>query len=104
MKNKIFKLSLFLIIVVSSFSVQAAGKNPFVKKAPTEQEAQRLSEIQVRINEIKAIDKSNLTKEERKELRKELTAIKKEARRLSGGFYFAAGAIVVLVIVLLLVL
>jgi predicted PurR-regulated permease PerM len=102
MKANLYKSFLILILVIFSFPVKATNTPPKIN--PTGQQEQRIAEIKTRMDEIKALDKSQLTKEERKELRKELKAIKNEAQRLSGGVYFAAGAILVLVIVLLLVL
>ena len=104
MKASLYKFSLIIIMIAFSFSVEAANKPLKPKLNLTEQQEQRISEIKARVDEIKSIDKSQLTKAERKELRNELTAIKKEAKRISGGVYFSAGAIIVLVIVLLLVL
>jgi uncharacterized membrane protein len=104
MKTSLPKYLLFAILFVFSFTAGAYNNPVPDKKAPTAEQELRITEIKLRVDEIKALDKSQLTKEERKELRKELTAIKKEARRISGGVYFSAGAILVLVIVLLLVL
>ena len=56
----------------------------------------------LRLNEIKEMDKSMLNRSEKKELRKEVRAIKAELRETSGGIYLSAVA--VLVIVLLIVL
>ena len=104
MKANLYKFFLILILMVFSFAVEAAHTPLRPKINPPAQPEQRIAEIKTRMDEIKALDKSQLTQEERKELRQELKAIKNEAQRLSGGVYFAAGAILVLVIVLLLVL
>ena len=56
----------------------------------------------IRLDEIKAMDKSMLNKTEKKELRKEVRAIKAELREASGGIYLSVVA--VLIIVLLIVL
>jgi len=55
-----------------------------------------------RVEEIKAMDKSNLTRPEKTELRKELKTIK---HKLDGdGVYISAGALLVVIIILLIVL
>ncbi len=104
MKASLYKFSLIMLMVVFSFAAEAATIPLPAKKTPTAEQAQRISEIKTRVDEIKSLDKAQLSKEERKDLSKELTEIKKESRRLSGGIYFSTGAIIVIVIVLLLVL
>ncbi|GAB1462552.1 hypothetical protein [Pedobacter sp.] len=48
--------------------------------------------------------KTNLSKEERKELRKELKEMKKKANALGGGIYLSVGAIIIILLVLILIL
>ncbi len=54
-----------------------------------------------RLEEIKGIDKSQLSARERKALRKETREIKKA---IGGGVYISAGLLIVLLVVLILVL
>ena len=69
-----------------------------------EQKAASLEEIKVRVNEIKEMNKSELSKAERKDLKKELCDMRKEAWVISGGVYLSAGAIIVIILVLILIL
>jgi hypothetical protein len=64
----------------------------------------RLGEIKNRVNEIKEMDKSGLTKPERKDLKKELRDMRREARVISGGVYLSAGAIIIIILLLILIL
>lgn len=57
-----------------------------------------------RLDEIKAMDKSNLTSKEKRALRKEVREIKSELRRNSGGVYISAGALLIVIILLILLL
>ena len=57
-----------------------------------------------RLNEIKVMDKSNLSSFEKRELRKETRSIKKNLRQLGGGVYLSAGAIIIIVLLLILLL
>jgi hypothetical protein len=50
------------------------------------------------------MDKSQLTKEERKDLRQELRSDKQEARAMSGGVYLSVGAIIIIILLLILIL
>jgi hypothetical protein len=57
-----------------------------------------------RLNEIKAMDKSSLTKTERKDLRNEVKDIKKELKANSRGIYLSIGAVVIIILLLILLL
>ena len=57
-----------------------------------------------RLQEIKVIDKSSLTKSEKKELRKEVVEIKKEMKVISGGVYVSIGALLLILILLIILL
>jgi 4-alpha-glucanotransferase len=60
-----------------------------------------------RLREIKDMDKSSLTSLEKKALRKELKAMKKEARadrNRSGGIYLSVGASIIIILLLILLL
>ena len=57
-----------------------------------------------RLEEIDAIDKSDLNATEKKALRKEVRSIKKELREIGNGVYLSAGAIIIIVLLLILLL
>ena len=57
-----------------------------------------------RLDEIKAIDKSELSAPEKKELRKEVREIKKELREIGNGVYLSVGAVIIIVLLLILLL
>tara|TARA_R110000850_G_scaffold274635_1_gene412454 strand:+ start:88097 stop:88363 length:267 start_codon:yes stop_codon:yes gene_type:complete len=57
-----------------------------------------------RLEEIKEMDKSDLSRSERKELRKEVRSIKKELRSTGNGVYLSVGAIIVIILLLILLL
>ena len=64
----------------------------------------RAQQMLYRLQEIKAIDKSTLTKEQKKELRKEVKAMRKEARRDEvRGIYLSIGAVIIIVLLLILI-
>ena len=105
-------MSIFSLALVLSLGVQNAmasggpGKNGKMeaKKELTTQQQERLDEIVARVNEIKAMDRSNLTRAEKKELRTELKDMKTEARAMGGGVYLSVGAIIIIILVLILIL
>jgi Skp family chaperone for outer membrane proteins len=57
-----------------------------------------------RLNEIKDMDKSNLSNSEKRELRKEVKSLKKEIRSNSRGIYLSVGAVIIIVLLLILIL
>jgi hypothetical protein len=56
------------------------------------------------LEEIKEMDKSDLSRPEKKELRKEVRIIKKELRSSGNGVYLSVGAIIIIVLLLILLL
>ena len=55
-----------------------------------------------RLKEIKAMDKSDLSSSEKKELRTELKSLKKEMRKSANGVYLSVGAIIIIILLLIL--
>ena len=57
-----------------------------------------------RLHEIKDMDKNNLSRSEKKELRNEVKNIRKELKSNSRGIYLSVGAIIIIVLLLILLL
>jgi len=57
-----------------------------------------------RLEIIKGMDKSEMTRLEKKNLRKEVREIKKELKAISGGVYLSVGAIIIVILLLILLL
>ena len=102
MKKLIYSFALIFMLGISMNTVSAATTKDNVEMT-MEQKAQ-LEKITNRVEEIKAMDKSNMSKAERKELRKELREMKKEARAMGGGVYLSVGAIIIIILLLILIL
>jgi hypothetical protein len=103
MKRLIYTLVLLFTLTINTNVVSAADN----KKAKTEMTAEQkvqLERIKTRVEEIRDMDKSDLSREERKELRKELRELKKEARAMGGGVYLSVGAIIIIILLLILIL
>ena len=62
-----------------------------------------IQQMKDRVEEIKAMHKSQLTKEDRKELRSELRAMKKESRAVTG-VYISIGALIIIILLLIIIL
>jgi hypothetical protein len=98
------KTRLYLMMLMLSLGVMtttnASEKNPKTT-APTEIPA----EVQVMLNrleEIKDMDKSELKRSDRKELRKEVRAIKAKMRSSGNGIYISSGAIIIILLLIII--
>ena len=97
---------LLTINVVSSYAATNDNNRPNkerVDRMTGEQKKARLEEISTRVNEIKEMDKSGLSKSERKAIKKELREMRKEARE-TKGVYLSVGAIIIIILLLILIL
>lgn len=61
-------------------------------------------QLQHRLEEIRALDTSTLSRAEKKALRREVREIKKELAAISGGVYLSVGAILLIALLLILLL
>ncbi len=64
----------------------------------------RLEEIKYRVTEIKEMDKSSLSRSEKRAMKKELRQMNREAKAMSGGVYLSVGAIIIIILLLILIL
>lgn len=107
-KNYVVLLILLLTITVTNTYAAVGNNNVPAKERIVlmtgAEKSVRLEEIKSRVNEIKDMDKSELTKMERKDLKRELRDMKKEARVISGGVYLSVGAIIIIILLLILLL
>lgn len=110
-KMKLKYYALLAIVMVFTFGQLLAATEPAdvpAKKTEELTEAEieaRLVVMRARVKEIKEMDKSDLTKVERKALRKELRDMNKQARQWgSGGIYLSVGAVIIIILLLILIL
>jgi hypothetical protein len=74
-------------------------------KATTETiEVTEVEVIEARLEEIKEMDKSELTSVEKRELRKEVRTLKSDLKTLGGGIYISVGGAILIVLILILLL
>jgi Flp pilus assembly protein TadB len=106
MKLKLILPVVALMLSATTLTVHAAKNDQLKEKfaAMTEEQKQaRVEEINERVTEIKEMDKSELTSEDRQELRSELKDLKKEAKA-ANGVYLSLGAIIIIILLLILIL
>ncbi|RZK36419.1 MAG: hypothetical protein EOO90_27395 [Pedobacter sp.] len=104
MKKFIYSLVLVFTLAVSTTNVSAANNNKEPKTEMTAEQKVQFDKIVNRVEEIRNMDKSNLTRDEKKALRKELREMKDKARAMSGGVYLSVGAIIIIILLLILIL
>jgi len=108
MMKKLF-LRLTTVVLFTATAVTASSSNAVTdithSSIPaTDDNAARVQAIQLRLNEIKNMDKSSLTGSERRDLRKEVKGMKKEMKTLGKGVYLSVGAIIIIILLLILIL
>jgi len=102
-KIKSYLLITIVLVLVMPITLKAEGNEP--EKAATEKVASATaSTLMNRLEEIKAMDKSNMSSVEKKALRKEVRSIKKSLKEVGGGVYLSVGAIIIIVLLLILLL
>jgi len=101
---KKFVLSLLLTIAISIVpNISMASEIMPKPTAPTPTEIP--AEIHVMLNrleEIKDMDKSDLKRSERKELREEVRTIKKNVKASGNGLYISSGAIIIILLLIII--
>lgn len=103
MKKFIYSLVLIFTLAISTNAVSAATKVETKTEMTVEQKAE-FQKLVNRVEEIRNMDKSDLTRVEKKALRKELREMKDKARAMSGGVYLSVGAIIIVILLLILLL
>ena len=100
-------LGVFMVFLSLAFlplqSKAATAEEPSSIPVPKPAESAEAKALIVRLDEIKTTDKSKLTSEEKKDLRKEVKAIKHNLKAIGSGVYLS-GAAIILIVVLLIVL
>ncbi|MDI1317871.1 hypothetical protein [Flavobacterium sp.] len=104
------KTTFSIMVMMASFCispnfVSANTAEPITNTANTTKAVP--ADVQVlydRLEVIKKTDKSEMTRVEKKELRKEVRTIKSELKSRNGGVYLSVGAIIIIVLLLIILL
>ncbi|MFC5284247.1 hypothetical protein [Pedobacter alpinus] len=100
MKKLIYITFSFIMLFSTAGFANATEKTD--KTLTTEQQV-KLTQFTNRVEEIRNLDKSNLTRTEKKALRSELQLMKKQANAISnGGIYLSVTALLVIIVILLI--
>ncbi|MEI7586807.1 hypothetical protein [Runella sp.] len=97
--------ALLLSTTLVAPSKAASSDNDLVAvTSPEAAKATQARTLLARLDEINNMDKSSLTKPEKKQLRKEVRSINKTLSGISGGVYVSVGALLVIILLLVLLL
>jgi hypothetical protein len=108
MMNKLIICSVFTLLLGAFLPQQASASTPKDSTALYSSKPTELIKTEVlmeRLQEIKALDKSDMRFAEKQQLRKETRSIKKELQQISnGGIYLSTGAVILIVLLLIILL
>lgn len=110
MKKTIF-FGIFMIFALSA-SMAFAGKtdlksasdnNAVLVKTENKLSAEEITRLTNRVEEIRKMDKSEMTVTEKRELRKELKGIKENVRKSGEIIYISGGALLLIILIIILI-
>ena len=107
--KKIKLLSLIAIILIATKPIPVSATKPVNPKETSYNSASRTDDsasFYNRLYEINDLDKSDLSRADKRVLRKEVKSIEKKIQRISsgGGVYISAGAVIIILILLIILL
>jgi len=106
MKKSIFGiLMIFMFSVTMAFAgeVKDITENAALVKTENKLTAEEVASMTKRVEEIRNMDKSNLTSVEKRELRKEVKGIKENVKKSGQVIYISAGTILLIILILILI-
>ena len=104
MKKVIYFVAV-MIFMLSSSAVFAVKSNPAdnnINRKENKLSQEELNTLKKRVEEIRDMDKSELTLKEKRELRKELKGIKEVINTNDGYIYIGATTLLIIILILLL--
>jgi len=106
MKKNVFLalLAIFSLSAVPSFATTSSkNATETTTETKTKLSAEEISSYRARVEEIRDMDKSELTSSEKKELKNELKEIKATMHK-DGTYFYIGGSTLIIIILLLLLL
>lgn len=99
MKLRSLNKAVVMLLLVTMASPAMANIN-----ATADTNISRVQQLENRLEEINNLDRRNMSRTEKKVLRREVREIKKELAAISGGVYLSIGAIILIALLLILLL
>ncbi|HTN18873.1 MAG TPA: hypothetical protein VL125_00285 [Pelobium sp.] len=99
--KKLMYIAFSFMMLLSTVNIASA--NDKSDKALTAEQQVKLEQLTNRVEQIRSMDKSTMSRAEKKALRAELKDMKKQANAISnGGIYLSVTALLVIIILLLI--
>ena len=104
MKKTMFFVAVMIFMFSSSvvFAVKSDPSDNSTTRKENKLSEEELNSLTKRVEEIRDMDKSNLTLKEKRELRKELKGIKEVVNTNDGYIYIGATTILIIILILIL--
>ena len=102
--KKILQIASLVMFIAMAAPASASMIVPPSASHPAKTENPRAEQLLQRLDEISKMNKSELTRSERKSLRKEVKQTRKEMKSMSGGIYLSVGAVIIIILLLILIL
>lgn len=106
-KTKLIAVAILFVLNAGTASASIVADKPSKERINelTDEQKARIDALKRRVEEIKDMDRSTLSKAERKGIRQELKEMNKEAKAIQGkGVYLSVGAIIIIILLLILIL
>lgn len=101
-KNKIYIAVISLSLLTSFYPNVSYAET--AKRSENPVDSSKVAGWLTRLEVIEAMDKSDLDRKEKNEIRQEVKQIKKGLKTANGGVYISAGALIVIIILLIILL
>jgi predicted trehalose synthase len=106
--KKIILFALMFIFSLGALTAFAGTSDKKDKPAVPEKTENKLSEEEMsrltkRVEEIRDMDKTNMTVKEKRELRKELKGIKENVKRDGGYIYVGTATLLLIILIIILI-
>lgn len=103
MSIKKLRLLLMAFLLMGSSFISYAGPGPS-DGTPDENSKATAQRLMVRLHEIKELAKTDLSPDQKTDLRNEVKSIRKQLKSNSKGIYLSVGAIIIILLILILLL
>lgn len=103
MKRALFLILTMVMMTATSYA-QVEGQATSIPTTESTEKTYDVVALEARLHEIKDMDRSNMTKEERKALREEVRSIRSDLTASNQGVYLSFGALVIIILLLILIL
>ena len=102
--QKLQKIVLIVMCITLTLPAFSTAATPYTESTTPVNKDTREGYLINRLQEIKTMTKNDLSRVEKKALRKEVKEIKKELKATQNGIYLSVGAIIIIVLLLILLL